>query len=673
MQTNFEKLSLQRIDIDGNVLGRFSTFAIEQQYTNTTDAVLEVTYTFPISASATVTGFTATVGEKFIHGKVKEKEEAKKDYEKAMLHGDSAYMMENSESNIFRMNIGKIAVGETVKIRIDYIDTFDIVDSTMRIMIPTLVPPRYKSNITDKLSYDTDSEIDYRGNIAITFDKDLKIKDIDCKTHNVRIEQNTVSARNIKLDKDFVLDVKLAEQSFSKGYIHSLPNGNNVVYLSFFPDIEVKTKHQPKDYVFVIDVSGSMMGYKLEQTKEAVIKCLRQLKQGDRLNIIPFESDYEFYSEKMVDFSAETCEKAKEYVKNLHVRGGTELLRPLQVSIQRFGKEKIIFLFTDGEVGNESEIAGWVRQNIGQNSLFVFGIDSSVNKKGLTEIAIAGRGKAEFIVRDEQIQETIVRQFTRVSSSNLFDIQLDKGKNKVIDKIEKTSVLFNHEFYDVLIETDTVADDFTLVCKTDDKSYSFAIPKDTLKQSALPLDKIYAAERIRRVEKYIEARPYAENKGYKEEIVEIAVVYQIDSKYTAFIAVNERDEKLTDIPDIQDTVLEKPAEWGMMQQPRIMGKIDLCAEACAMKYSESVVMKQIRKTVDRLCSTERPTDRLFRKICKCEKIMRTKGNYQALLDAIIKELEPHFASPSAEYQVFFDLIKRRSPLVYKEVEQRLKK
>ena len=102
---SLEKLSLKNIDIKGHVIGKFSTFSICQEYTNDTDAVLEVTYTFPISATATVTGFTAKIGNKTIKGRVEGKEEAQKKYEKAMLKGDSAYMMTNDESNIDRKSV----------------------------------------------------------------------------------------------------------------------------------------------------------------------------------------------------------------------------------------------------------------------------------------------------------------------------------------------------------------------------------------------------------------------------------------------------------------------------------------------------------------------------------------------------------------------------------------
>ncbi|MDR2641721.1 MAG: VWA domain-containing protein [Planctomycetaceae bacterium] len=73
-----------------------------------------------------------------------------------------------------------------------------------------------------------------------------------------------------------------------------------------------------------------MIGFKLEQTKEAVIKCLKQLKEGDKFNVIPFESNYSLYSEKLVDFNAKNYEKVKKFVQSLQDMGGTELLSPIQ-------------------------------------------------------------------------------------------------------------------------------------------------------------------------------------------------------------------------------------------------------------------------------------------------------------------------------------------------------
>jgi hypothetical protein len=298
----------------------------------------------------------------------------------------------------------------------------------------------------------------------------------------------------------------------------------------------------------------------------------------------------------------------------------------------------------------------------------------------LTAIANAGRGKAEFIVRDEQIKEIIVRQFARVSSANLFHIQLNNNGHRVIDKIEKTQTLFNHEFYDLLLETDAVTDDFELVCETGNKRYSFVIQKDTLEQPILPLDKIYAAEQIRRAEKYIEARPYNENKGYKEQIVEIAVLYQIDSKYTAFIAVNERDEKLTDIPELQNTVLESPSGWNMKSEHNYCC-LSLCPETVAMFLDKKKIEQKCSINQQlKLTPLEKPVFRkdeiaeLFALIKHCEEYFADNEEHKAntLFKIILSKLQIHFLSPSDKYKKLFEQMRNETPLVYKRIEKYLK-
>jgi len=558
---NIDKLSLKKIDIYGNVLGKFSTFTITQEYINETSEVLEVIYTFPISSTATVTGFTAKIGDKVIKGKVKEKDEARKDYEKAMVKGDSAYLMTNEESNIFQMNIGKIDVGETVNIQLEYVENFEILDSNIRMIVPTLVAPRYGSAVTEKLQYEK-FEVEYRGNLTIQFDEDLKLKDITSPSHSIKQNGNRITSKNLKLDKDFVLDIKLEIQPKSMGYSSKLPNGNEVVYLTFLPNIKLETKTEPKNYLFVMDISGSMQGFKIEQNKEAVIKCLKQLQPGDKFNIITFNTQVEVLSDELLEYNTSNYEKAKHYVKQLEANGGTHLDSAVKKALESFGDSNIVFLFTDGDVGNEDVVAGYVRKNIKKSNLFVFGIDSAVNKNGLELIAEAGNGKVEFIVRDEDIKDIIIRQFARVSSANLFNVKLLTGDNKVINTIMKQKSIFNQEFFDVLVEVPEVTDNFVLQLKTENETYELPLYcRDIM--SVKSLDKVYAIEQIKHIEKYIN-RSYGEkNDGYKEQIVKLAIEYQVSSKYTAFIAVYNRKEKVNDIPVLQETILEVPSGWVM--------------------------------------------------------------------------------------------------------------
>ncbi len=150
---DLRELALKKVKITGNVIGKFGAFEIEQVYKNNTKDVLEVGYTFPIEETATVVGFEINVGDKVLKGKCKEKGEAKKEYQKNIVKGNSAYMMEQETDNIFKISVGKIDRDEEVTVKIQYIDKFEITDNTIQIIMPTLVTPKYKSNITNKLIY----------------------------------------------------------------------------------------------------------------------------------------------------------------------------------------------------------------------------------------------------------------------------------------------------------------------------------------------------------------------------------------------------------------------------------------------------------------------------------------------------------------------------------------
>ncbi|MDR1493982.1 MAG: hypothetical protein LBT05_14870 [Planctomycetaceae bacterium] len=192
-------------------------------------------------------------------------------------------------------------------------------------------------------------------------------------------------------------------------------------------------------------------------------------------------------------------------------------------------------------------------------------------------------------------------------------------------------------------------------------------PKSTLERSDLPLDKIYAYEQIRLAEKYIERQSWDENEGYKERIVELAVEYQIDSKYTAFIAVNDRDEKLTDIPELQDTILESPDGW---ETRRIlsMSKFPISLDRSYYRRSDVADYSLVRKT-----TVDNIIDQLFEKIKECEELIDQNIDYQEFLDEIIDELRLQFSSPSKEYKKLFKKMKQKTPKVYAFIEPHLQK
>lgn len=584
---DLRELALKKVKITGDVIGKFGTFEIEQVYKNNTKDVLEVGYTFPIVETATVVGFEINVGDRVLKGKCKEKGEAKKEYQRNIVKGNSAYMMEQETDNIFKISVGKIDRDEEVKIKIQYVDKFEITDNTIQVLMPTLVTPRYKSKITSKLVY---GKVDYTIDFNININKTINRKSISCSSHKINVidEDKTerVEVLNYDLSKDFKLNIEIKNELSSNAITSKTRDGKDMIYLSFMPEILDSYEDSEKEYLFIIDVSGSMMGEKLKETKYAVIECLKQLDTGDKFNIIPFESDFEAMNIKSIEYNEENMEKAIKYINSLKPLGGTEILDPIKFALYERDTEKIILLFTDGQVGNEDEIIKFVEDNINRSRIFPFGIDTNVNSSFIKQLAKAGNGKAELIQPKEKIDDKIIRTFARIQTPLLEEIRIDYGNNKVLDEIREEKCLFNYEFFNVFAKIEKLEDDIQLKGKFLDKQYIWKINKDNIYNTEVDLEVLFAKQEMERLEEYIR-NTYEDDKieNYKKMIIELSEKYNINSKYTSFITVYERKDKLLEVPKYQETKLSsKFAKDAIMNKVWDMLGMDECEEDYEEEY-----------------------------------------------------------------------------------------
>ena len=584
---DLRELALKKVKIAGDVIGKFGTFEIEQVYKNNTKDVLEVGYTFPIVETATVVGFEINVGDRVLKGKCKEKGEAKKEYQRNIVKGNSAYMMEQETDNIFKISVGKIDRDEEVKIKIQYVDKFEITDNTIQVLMPTLVTPRYKSKITSKLVY---GKVDYTIDFNININKTINRKSISCSSHKINVidedKRERVEVLNYDLSKDFKLNIELKNELSSNAITSKTRDGKDMIYLSFMPEILDSYEDSEKEYLFIIDVSGSMMGEKLDETKRAVIECLKQLDIGDKFNIIPFESEFEAMNIKSIEYNEENMRKAVKYINNLEPLGGTEILDPIKFALYEKNTDKIVLLFTDGQVGNEEEIIKFVEDNVNRSRIFPFGIDTNVNSSFIKQLAKAGNGKAELIQPKEKIDDKIIRTFARIQTPLLEEIRIDYGNNKVLDEIREEKCLFNYEFFNVLAKIEKLEDDIQLKGKILDKQYIWKINKDNIYNTEVDLEVLFAKQEMERLEEYIR-NTYEDDKieNYKKMIIELSEKYNINSKYTSFITVYERKDKLLEVPKYQETKLSsKFAKDSIMNKVWDMLGMDECEEDYEEEY-----------------------------------------------------------------------------------------
>ncbi len=111
-----EAFPLEATAVSARVAGVIADVTVRQTYRNAGDVPIEAVYVFPASTRAAVHGLRMTIGERVIEAVVKEREQARRDYEQARTEGKSASLLEQQRPNVFQMNVANILPGDRIEV-----------------------------------------------------------------------------------------------------------------------------------------------------------------------------------------------------------------------------------------------------------------------------------------------------------------------------------------------------------------------------------------------------------------------------------------------------------------------------------------------------------------------------------------------------------------------------
>ena len=138
-----ERFPLKSTDVVTNINGLIAETYVTQIYVNEGDVPINASYVFPTSSGVSVHGMKMIIGNEMITAQIKEKEEAKVEYEEAKSEGKSASLMEQKRPNVFTMDVANIMPGDTVSIELHYTELLAPVENVYEFIFPTVVGPRY--------------------------------------------------------------------------------------------------------------------------------------------------------------------------------------------------------------------------------------------------------------------------------------------------------------------------------------------------------------------------------------------------------------------------------------------------------------------------------------------------------------------------------------------------
>lgn len=574
-ESSLDSLPLKSSRAKVSISGTIAQVEIRQTYANTGGQPIEAVYVFPGSTGSAMHGMEMKIGETVIVAKIKEREQARKAYEKAKAENKTASLLEQQRPNVFQMNVANILPGDEVEVLLRYSEHLTCTEGLYEFVMPTVVGPRYGNGSADDASttdWVANPHLQKHENTttAFEFTMDLRtglpLKQVLCSSHSSPIKYLGKEHASLSIDsnndatcmnRDIIVRYRLADEKVASGVLlHKGDAGNGEDENFFLIDIEPPARVTPelitaRDYLFVLDVSGSMNGFPLQTARRLFGKLAQQLRPSDSFNVLLFAGSSQVLSQQPLTANEANIEKAVHFMRSQSRRGsgGTELVKALERAMNMPGSEqksRSIVVVTDGYVNFEADAFDLIRDHRGAANVFCFGIGSSVNRQLIEGIARVGGGEAFVVTTPSEAPETARRFRKYIESPVLTKVKLEargfeaselqpaslpdvfanrpitvcgKWKGSPGGQLVLTGITGGGEKYQQVID----------------------IAQTSAKGMHNPaLRSLWARERVRELSDYAKLRKDVKSqKETIQEVTNLGLTYSLLTAYTSFIAVDE--------------------------------------------------------------------------------------------------------------------------------------
>ena len=559
-----EEFPLLGTQVEVAISGVIAQVRVRQQYVNRGAAPIHGRYIFPGSTRAAVHGMKMRIGERLVSAVIKEKEQARQLFTAARQAGKSASLLEQERPNVFSMAVANILPGDRIEVELEYSELLVPGESTYEFVYPTVVGPRY-SNQPREGAPATErwvenpylkegSEPRTTFDITTTLATGMPVQELVCPSHATTIAYQGPDTAKVTLvpggfggDRDYILRYRLAGQKIATGLLLFEGERENFFLLMAQPPVRPQPSQIPgREYIFVVDVSGSMNGFPLNTAKQLLTELLTGLRPEDRFNVLLFAGDSTTLAPASLPATGENIQRARDLIDRQQGGGGTELLPAMRRAMdlpQSEGVSRSILVITDGYISAERAVFETVADNLGSANVFAFGIGSSVNRYLIEGLARAGRGEP-FVVTDPAEAAAVAKRFcSYVGAPVLTDIKVAYQGIDAYD-IEPPAVPDLFASRPLIVFGKWRGDrreqqgSITLSGRSGEAPYSQTFQLSEVEPAATNegLRYLWARERIARLSDYAIGGADPEQRA---EIVNLGLTYNLLTAYTSFVAIDE--------------------------------------------------------------------------------------------------------------------------------------
>ncbi|XP_018535592.1 inter-alpha-trypsin inhibitor heavy chain H3 [Lates calcarifer] len=460
--TDSANVEVHSVTVDCKVTSRFAHTVMTSRALNKANSSQEIFFEVELPKTAFITNFTMETDGQMYVGEVKEKEKAKKQYDKAVSSGQTAGLVKASGRKMEKFSV---SVNIAAKSSVAFILTYEelLQRKLGQYEILTRVQPKQPVQefkiVADIYEPQGIAHVDAHATFLSNELLSLVEKTVtDTMAHisfspTLEQQMKCPGCEGTIIDGDFIINYDVIREE-GPGEVQIV----NGYFVHFFapPDLH----RVPKNVVFVIDRSGSMSGRKIAQTREALVAILKDLHQEDHFALIMFDNDIVTWKNSLSKATQKNVTEAIAYVNKLRDNGATDINSAVlrAVSMLKSQREKkmlpersvdMIILLTDGMPNHGVSHVPTIRQNVhkaieGKMSLFCLGFGNDVDFSFLDVMSRENKGLARRIFEGSDAAIQLKGFYEEVSNPLLLEVDLRYPDNAV-DGLTKNhfSQLFN--------------------------------------------------------------------------------------------------------------------------------------------------------------------------------------------------------------------------------------
>jgi len=555
-----DSLPLKATQVDVRILGPIVDVTVTQHYRNEGQRALDARYVFPGSSQSAVHAMNVRVGDRLLAASIREKQAARIEFDTAKREGKTAALLEQQRPNVFQMNVANILPGDDVRVELRYTELIVPRDARYEFVFPTVVGPRYNSPngaaAQEKwvaAPYGRAGEPPRSSfDLKLTLATPIEAKDIASPSHAIEVLFPADKRAEITLrddgrpfnNRDFILHYGLAGDAIESGLmLFQGEQENFFLALVEPPKAVAPAAILPREYIFVVDISGSMHGFPLDTAKVLMERLLRTLRPSDSFNVMLFSGSSRTLAAESVPATQANVDAALRLLRETRGSGSTEIvpaLRHVAALPKRADVSRSVVVVTDGYVSVEREVFQLVRNQLGQSNVFAFGIGSSVNRHLIEGIARAGQGEAFVITKPEQAQAQAERFRRMIDAPVLTQVSArfdglqvyDVEPAHLPDVLAGRPVVLWGKWKGEPRGTLVVEGRDTAGAQRTEIDVAGAVSRDTA-----ALRQLWARQRIAAL---ADEEALVGHAKHKTEITNLGLRYSLLTDYTSFIAVDHR-------------------------------------------------------------------------------------------------------------------------------------